>query len=68
MYNARFLDRSGLGAYAEEPTREQLAAFLGDLPHYRARLSGQALDPREQEETLLAVLDELRRRPKATVI
>jgi uncharacterized protein (TIGR00661 family) len=68
VYNALYLARLGLGDYAEAPTREQLAAFLADLPRYRARLRGQALDPREQEATLVEVLAELARRPAAPVI
>lgn len=68
VYNAHFLARSGRGDYSEAPTRGQLAAFLGDLPRFRARLRGQPLDPHEQEETLLAVLEELRRRPAPRVL
>jgi len=68
VYNARFLARSGFGDYSESPTREQLAGFLGDLPRYRSQLRGRALDPQEQEATLLAVLEELRQRPSPPVV
>ncbi len=58
-YNARFLARAGFGEYSESPTREQIASFLERLPAYRARLRGSPLDPRQQLDTLLAVLVEL---------
>jgi uncharacterized protein (TIGR00661 family) len=55
-YNAQFLRESGLGDYSEDPTREQVSGFLAKLPEFRGRLLGHALDPTEQEETLLEVL------------
>ncbi len=59
-HNARFLAQSGLGEYAEDPTRGQIESFLGRLPVFEARLAGHRIDPAEQEETLLGLLRELR--------
>jgi uncharacterized protein (TIGR00661 family) len=55
-YNAHYLAAAGFGEYSEAPTREELEAFFARLPQYRANLERRALDPAEQEETLLRVL------------
>ena len=60
-HNARFLAQSGLGVYAEDPTKEEIERFLARLPVYEARLARHRIDPAEQEETLLGLLAELAR-------
>ena len=60
-HNAHFLRRSGLGEYSENPSRQDLARFLGSLDDYRGRLERHRIDPAQQEETLLALLEKVRR-------
>ncbi len=55
-HNAHFLRDSGLGAFAEDVTRETLAEFFTALPRYRERLIAYDLDPAQQEETLRGLL------------
>jgi uncharacterized protein (TIGR00661 family) len=55
-HNAHFLVDSGLGEFSENPTREQIEAFLSNLQVYRDRLEDFDLDPAEQEETLVGLL------------
>lgn len=62
-HNAHFLRQSGLGAFAENPTRQELAAFLANLDAYRRRLQEYRIDPAEQEEKLLELLERVRARP-----
>jgi len=62
-HNARFLSRSGLGAFSENPSAEDLGRFLANLPIYRERLARHHLDPAEQVEVLLALLREVGPKP-----
>ena len=59
-HNAHFLRQSGLGEYSENPSREDLARFLGSLDTYRGRLERHRIDPAEQEQTLLVLLEQVR--------
>ncbi|HXQ80683.1 MAG TPA: glycosyltransferase family protein [Opitutaceae bacterium] len=58
-HNARFLSRSGLGDFSENPSAEDLGRFLASLQTYRERLARHHLDPAEQVEVLLALLREV---------
>ena len=60
-HNAHFLANSGLGEFSENPTREQIKAFFSNLQIYRQRLEDFALDPAEQEETLMDLLKTVNR-------
>ncbi|HEY5227302.1 MAG TPA: glycosyltransferase family protein [Opitutaceae bacterium] len=60
-YNAHYLAAAGFGAYSEAASRPELESFFANLPRYRAKLARHTLDPSEQEETLLRVLQSIDR-------
>ncbi len=62
-HNANFLRRSGFGASAESPTRNDLEQFLARLDQYRERLAGYRFNPAEQEEMLLGILKTIEAAP-----
>ena len=59
-HNAHFIRDAGFGEFSETITRANLTGFLGRLAGYRENLVRYALDPAQQENTLVALLEEVR--------
>jgi uncharacterized protein (TIGR00661 family) len=59
VYNAHFLKHLGIGDWSDQPTAADIGRFLADLGAYRERLLACNLDPVEQENTLLGLIQEL---------
>jgi uncharacterized protein (TIGR00661 family) len=58
-YNAHFIRQLGIGDFSESITRADIERFLGNLAVYRSQLELYHLDPAEQEETLLGLIQEI---------
>ncbi|HLV88653.1 MAG TPA: glycosyltransferase family protein [Candidatus Sulfotelmatobacter sp.] len=56
IFNAYWVEKSGYGKYAEEPSREVIESFLYNVPFYRDALRQY---PRQGNQALFAKLDEL---------
>jgi uncharacterized protein (TIGR00661 family) len=55
--NAIFMKEAGLGDFSERPSRENLSAFLGNLPGFRAALAEFRFDPDGAGKALLELAD-----------
>jgi uncharacterized protein (TIGR00661 family) len=67
-YNAHSIRRLGIGAFSESATKAEIERFLGNLDGYRSRLAQYHLDPGEQEETLLALIQEIGTGRRAAIL
>ncbi|MES2213596.1 MAG: glycosyltransferase family protein [Patescibacteria group bacterium] len=57
MYNATFLQKSGIGIYIINEKREEIISFLNNLQKYRQKLMSFDYDAIEQQLTLLNIID-----------
>ncbi len=57
LWNARVIQRLGFGDFSEEPTKDEVERFLGDLDGYRRSLEGYRFDSDAAGQKLLELIE-----------